>query len=66
MTFESQDKSVEKIQPILNSLDYWVLSSMFSISQQTKSTALALALLYRPEEFSVQEIVDISRLDINY
>lgn len=63
----SQDKSVQKIVPILQKLDPYVLTSVYTIATISKSSALALALIYRGnEELSLQEAVEIARLDINY
>lgn len=43
---ESQDKSVKKIKPILDNFDPFVLNSVYQVALLSKSSALALALIY--------------------
>lgn len=43
---EDQDKSVKKIKPILENFDPFVLNSIYQVAQHSKSSALALALIF--------------------
>ena len=46
---EPQDKSIQKLKPLLEGLDPFVLCSLYAVAQNAKSTAIALALLLRDE-----------------
>jgi hypothetical protein len=46
IAIESQDKSVKKIKPLLENFDPFVLNSIYQVAQLSKSSALALALIY--------------------
>lgn len=43
----------------------YVISSMYSVASQAKSTAIALAFILK-NEISIQEAVEIARVDENY
>eukprot|EP00347_Sterkiella_histriomuscorum_P002958 403366146 len=62
---DAQDSSVQKLQPILQNCDPYVLSSLYSISQSSKSTAIALAFILR-SELNIHDAVSIARVDENY
>jgi len=59
-----QDSSYLKIEEVLNKVDPWVLLSLFVISQSTKSTIVALALLN--EFISLEDAILVSRLEEIY
>lgn len=62
---EPQDSSVTKIVPLLRTVDHYVLFSLYTVAQQAKSTAIALAFLLK-NEISIEEAVRIARVDENY
>ncbi len=62
---EPQDQSVLKLKPLLAKLDPWVLTSLSSLAQTSKSTALSMAFLLT-DEISITDAAKISRLDENY
>lgn len=47
IAMDSQDKSFKKIKPILDNFDPFVLNSIYQVAQLSKSSALALALIYQ-------------------
>ena len=62
---EPQDKSIQKLKPIMQELDPFVLNSLYAVAQSAKSTAIALSLILK-YELSIQDAVNISRVDENY
>lgn len=62
---DPQHSSVSKAVPLLRSIDNYVLFSLYTIAQQAKSTAIALSFLLK-EELSIEEAVNIARVDENY
>lgn len=69
---EAQDESVENIISVIDSLDSWVLNSVFQSAVACKSTALALALIWRDgsglsnttfEKLTLEDAVKIARVD---
>lgn len=67
---DPQDKSVEKIQPVLDTLDPIPLNSVYTVAQVSKSSALALALVFQKEgdgeRISLQDAVNIARVDEHF
>lgn len=65
---DPQDISVKKIQPILDNLDPIPLNSLYQITQVSKSTALALTLLYQEGEdrMSLEDAVNVARVDEHF
>ena len=51
--------------PLIRGFDTFTLFSLYSVTQQAKSTAIAVAFLLR-NEISIREAVDIARVDENY
>jgi ATP synthase F1 complex assembly factor 2 len=62
---EPQHPSVSKLVPLIRGFDTFTLFSLYSVTQQAKSTAIAVAFLLR-NEISIREAVDIARVDENY
>lgn len=69
---ESNHESVDNIIPIVESLDPWVLNSVFQSAAATKSAAIALALIWKDgsglaapasDKFTLEEAVAIARVD---
>lgn len=56
---------MNKLDTIISKLDQYVVSSLYSIAQSSKSTAIALAFILK-NNLSIQEAVDIARVDENY
>ena len=59
-----QDKSYLKLSKELENLDPFVLLSIFTVAESTKSTMVALALLN--EEISLEDAILITRLEELY
>ena len=62
---EPQDPSFNKITSILENLDPYTLTALYTVAQSSKSTAIALSLILR-DDLEVQEAVNIARVDENY
>ena len=62
---EPQHSSVSKVVPLLRTIDNYVLFSLYTVAQQSKSTAIALSFLLH-NELSIREAVEIARVDENY
>jgi ATP synthase F1 complex assembly factor 2 len=66
---DSQDKSIANIVPVLESMDPYVLNSVFQATVLSKSAALGLALIYKdgtdPKygRMSIEQCCNIARLD---
>ena len=66
---ETQDPSVGKIRPVLESMDPYVLNSVHQACQSSKSAALALALVYKDgteeglSKITLEDCINIARLD---
>ena len=60
-----QHSSVCRVKPIIDTVDDYVLFSLYTVAQQSKSTSIALAFLLR-NDISIKEAVDIARVDENY
>lgn len=56
---------MSKVVPLLRTVDNYVLFSLYTVAQQAKSTAIALAFLLR-NDISIEEAVRIARVDENY
>lgn len=65
INIEPQHSSVTRVVPLIRQLDTFALFSLYSVSQQSKSTAIALSFLLR-SELSIEEAVNIARVDENY
>jgi ATP synthase mitochondrial F1 complex assembly factor 2 len=62
---EPQHSSVSKVVPLIRTVDDYVLFSLYTVAQQSKSTAIALSFLLK-NDISIKEAVDIARVDENY
>lgn len=62
---EPQHASVSKVVPLLKSMDNYTLFSLYTVAQQSKSTAIALSFLLK-NELSIKDAVTIARVDENY
>ena len=69
---EDQDTSVHNIVPVIESLDPWVLNSVFQCSQATKSAAVSFKLIWRgaseieaplSEKYSLEDAIRCARVD---
>lgn len=69
---ENQHSSVNNIIPFVESLDPWVLNSLFQMCVACKSTALALSLILKDgsglmlpcdQKMSVEDAVAVARVD---
>ena len=56
---------MSKVVPLFKSVDNYVLFSLYSVAQQAKSTAIALAFLLK-NDITIEEAVRIARVDENY
>ena len=65
---DPQDKSVLNMKEILEALDPIPLSSLYSISSISKSTALGLAMLYGEGDnrIELERAVNIARVDEHF
>lgn len=69
---EAQDKTVKKILPLLEQMDPFVLNSVYEIAQLSKSSALALAVIFQDgfenenNYLDIHDAVNIARLDEHY
>lgn len=67
---DPQDKSVKNITPILEKLDTLPLTSLYQITQVSKSAALALALLYQESgdtnRLCLEDALNIARVDEHF
>ena len=62
---EPQHSSVAKVVPLLRTIDNYVLFSLYTVAQSSKSTAIALSFLLK-NELSITDAVNIARVDENY
>jgi len=62
MRLDEQDKSVSNIVPVIEQLDPMVLNSVYQIATLSKSTSLALMLIYQPQ-LSLKDAIKIARVD---
>jgi len=62
MRLDEQDKSVSNIVPVIEQLDPMVLNSVHQIANLSKSTSLALMLIYQPQ-LSLKDAIKIARVD---
>ena len=67
---DPQDKSVQNIQPVLDTIDPLPLNSLYQVTQVSKSAALALALIYQDssdeKRITLEEAVNIARVDEHF
>lgn len=73
MRVDDQDKSVSNIVPVIESLDPYVLTSLFQSAVESKSVALALKMIWRDGTqiaggtpgllLSLDQAVTIARVD---
>ena len=65
---DPQDASVQKMGPILDAMDPIALNSIYTVAQLSKSSALALALIYGENEhrLSLEQAVNIARVDEHF
>ncbi len=62
MRLDEQDKSVSNIVPVIEQLDPMVLNSVHQIATLSKSTSLALMLIYQPQ-LSLRDAIKIAKVD---
>lgn len=69
---ESIDSSIKNIGPVLDRFDPFVLNSVYQVAMMSKSSALALALVYQdgvePDSgyLELADAVNIARIDEHY